>query len=155
MNEKLLTWKEFKQTFGTHTTTNFDLLRWAKYLKIKPFYYVMRDEIKELPDPKTNIIYAITNIHTSKERGVHHSAIYSGADPSGHSILFFDSYALPPTKEILEKFNHTENRICGDEKEQLQFITKDQQFCGQMALYFLYCVSKGLKYSQILNKIKD
>ena len=149
-----MNWNTFKQTFGTDTSTNFDLIRWAKYLRIKPFYYAMRDEIKDLPQYG----YFITNIHTSKERGVHHSAIYSHRDATGDSandrVYFFDSYALPPTLEIIEKFNHTNNRICGDSDEEKQDIFKDQKYCGQMALYFLYQISKGVTYDEILKDLK-
>jgi hypothetical protein len=122
-------WNDFKKIFGTSTSTNFDLIRWAKYLKIKPFYYAMRDEIKDLP----NYGNFMTNIHTSKERGVHHSAIYSDVS----KVYFFDSYALPPTLEIIQKFDHTDNRICGD-----------------MALFFLHRINKGDSYEDILQQLK-
>ena len=137
-------WNDFKQLFGTETSTNFDLIRWAKYLKLKPFKYAMRDEIKDLPQYG----YFITNIHTSKERGVHHSALYSDVN----KVYFFDSYALPPTLEILNKFNHTNNRICGDMEEQIQ--TFDKKYCGQMALYFLYRIKNGDTYEDILVDLK-
>lgn len=137
-------WKEFKQKFGTDTTTNFDLIRWAKHLSIKPFHYAMRDEIKFLPQYG----YFITNIHTSQERGVHHSAIYSDKD----KVYYFDSYALPPTLEIIEKFNHTNNRICGDQEEQIQ--TFEKKYCGQMALFFLHRINKGETYYDVLEDLK-
>ena len=143
-------WKEFKQTFGTDTSTNFDLIRWAKYLRLKPFRYAMRDEIKDLPQYGLHGsgAYFITNIHTSEERGVHHSAIYSDKD----KVYYFDSFALPPTLEIIDKFNHTKNRICGDQDEQIQ--TFDKKYCGQMALYFLHRIDKGDTYDEVLKELK-
>ena len=104
----------------------------------------MRDEIKDLPQYG----YFITNIHTSKERGVHHSAIYSDKD----KVFFFDSYALPPVEEILEKFNHTGKIIYGDEEEQIQ--TSEDKYCGQMSLYFLYSISQGKSFIEILKDLK-
>ena len=38
--------KEFLYIFGTQTTTNHDLMRYAKMLKIKNFHVVMFDEVK-------------------------------------------------------------------------------------------------------------
>ncbi|ESO82644.1 hypothetical protein LOTGIDRAFT_155658 [Lottia gigantea] len=39
---------EFLDKYGTDTTTNFQLKRWANELNISPFYYCMRDEINGL-----------------------------------------------------------------------------------------------------------
>ncbi|ESO96536.1 hypothetical protein LOTGIDRAFT_159951 [Lottia gigantea] len=38
----------FLDKYGTDTTTNFQLMRWANELSISPFYYCMRDEINDL-----------------------------------------------------------------------------------------------------------
>ncbi len=40
--------EQFLDRYGTDTTTNFDLLHYSKELKIKPFYYVMSNEIEYL-----------------------------------------------------------------------------------------------------------
>ena len=66
--------KEFFDKYGTDTT-NFELMNIAKNLGIKNFYYVMRDEVKDLPKNKETLNVTI-NIHTSKENGVHHSSFY-------------------------------------------------------------------------------
>ena len=39
--------KSFLEKYGTETSNNFQLLHWAKQLKIKNFHVLMRDEIKE------------------------------------------------------------------------------------------------------------
>ena len=52
--------------FGISTTTNFQLIRWAKSLKIKPFYYAMTDEIIKLPG-KSNDFYSIINYNNSNQ----------------------------------------------------------------------------------------
>ena len=54
--------KEFLYIFATQTTTNHDLRRYAKMLKIKNFYVVMSDEVKELPE---NNFSAILNFKLS------------------------------------------------------------------------------------------
>jgi len=38
---------KFLNVFGTNSTTNFQLIKWCKMLKIKPFYYAMTDEINK------------------------------------------------------------------------------------------------------------
>ena len=40
--------KFFLEKYGTETSNNFQLLHWAKQLKIKNFHVFMRDEIKEM-----------------------------------------------------------------------------------------------------------
>ena len=147
-----MNWRKFKQKFGVDTTKNYELIQYAKRLKLKPFRCVMRDEIKDLP----KYGYFIVNIQLSSQTGAHWSAVYSNSKV----VYFFDSYALPPTKyypEILEKFNHTSKRYCPDWHEQIQ--TFDKKYCGQMALYFLYKMSKSKKkslqdYFDILESIK-
>ncbi|ESO95925.1 hypothetical protein LOTGIDRAFT_175034 [Lottia gigantea] len=46
---------EFLDKYGTDTTTNFQLMRWANELNISPFYYCMRDEINDLKYMKDQI----------------------------------------------------------------------------------------------------
>ena len=62
--------KEFFNKFGTKTSSNFDLIHWAKILKIKNFRCIMRDEMKLL-DKNLKLQNVMTNIHTSKQNGVH------------------------------------------------------------------------------------
>ncbi|ESP01352.1 hypothetical protein LOTGIDRAFT_157530 [Lottia gigantea] len=46
----------FLDKYGTDTTTNFHLMRWANELNISPFYYCMRDEINDLKYKKEDKI---------------------------------------------------------------------------------------------------
>lgn len=146
-------WNKFKMKFGTQTTSNLDLIKHAKMLKIKPFRCLMRDEIKLLKG-KDRFGYFIVNIHTSDQPGVHWSSIYSDKD----KVYFFDSYALPPLKEIIDTFNHTNNRYCGDWHEQIQ--TFDKSYCGQISMYVLYklfhCKKKTKnEFQNIINGIEN
>ena len=144
-------WNKFKIKFGTQSTSNIELIKYAKMLKIKPFKCLMRDEIGSL---KNKYGYFIVNIHTSSQPGVHWSAVYSDRD----RVYFFDSYALPPLKEIVDTFNHTDNRYCGDWHEQIQ--TFDKSYCGQLSLYVLYrlknCKNKTKEdFQNILDGIEE
>jgi hypothetical protein len=49
--------KQFLEKYGTDTTTNFQLLRWAKELGIKPFKILIRNELYKLQ--KTKKVYII------------------------------------------------------------------------------------------------
>ena len=69
--------KEFLCIFGTQTTTNHDLKRYAKMLGIKNFYIVMSDEVNELPE---NNFSAILNFQLSSETGSHWVALYRSHD---------------------------------------------------------------------------
>lgn len=131
------TWKEFKEKFGDNTTTNIQLMQIAKVLKIPNFYYVMRDEVNLLPKGKKPL-YGMTNIHTSKEKGVHHSCFYIG-----EGSYFFDSYGLPPTKEVEEFMG---SGICSTFK-----IQEDHtKYCGQMSLFVLHRLNQGDKFTDII-----
>ena len=88
----------------------------------------------------------MTNIHTSKENGVHQSCYYSRktasapADAWNDENFFFDS--IPP-KEVLKflgevissTFNIKENGT---------------KYCGQMSLYVLYRLNQGDKFTDIV-----
>ena len=86
--------KDFFNKYGTDTTSNFQLIKWAKELKIPNFHYVMRDEINELPLTSKNPLNVVTNIHASDQQGIHHSAFHLGKER-----YFFDSYGLNPCKD--------------------------------------------------------
>ena len=119
--QRLAAWKK---KYGTSTTTNFDLLKIAEAEGITPFYVVMRDEVSSLP--ATGQVYAVTNIHTSDERGVHWSAL---ARTPGNNY-FFDSYALPPTQEVKDFLQHaTYNTFTFQEPGTTE--------CGQLCLFLL------------------
>ena len=60
--------KEFLNRYGINTTNNFQLLHWAKKLKIKNFSVLMRDEIKDFKFTKLPV-NIIVNIDPKKEGG--------------------------------------------------------------------------------------
>ena len=64
--------KEFFNRFGVNTTSNFQILQWAKQLKVKNFHVLLRDEIKDFNSKKLPV-NLIVNIDPKKEGGVHWS----------------------------------------------------------------------------------
>src|SRR5438093_13466984 len=90
-----MTISDFLSKYGENTTTNFQLLKYAKELKIPNFYYAMRDELKHLKKKKLPISI-IANYQTSNENGTHHVALYKAkelAHTAEHSF-YFDSYGI-------------------------------------------------------------
>ena len=67
--------KEFLNQYGVNTTNNFQLLHWAKQIKIKNFHVLMRDEIKDF-NLKKSPLNLIVNIDPKKEGGVHWSCFH-------------------------------------------------------------------------------
>ena len=131
----------FYKRFGRHTTTNFQLIKYAKELKIPNFHVCMRDEIKSLPRNKLPL-NVITNIHTSAERGVHWSAFYINKNVT----YFFDSYGLPPTQEIINFLPSS----CDRTHNTLQVQEFNSSKCGQLSLFVLYKLTQGDSFQDII-----
>jgi hypothetical protein len=130
--------KSFLDIFGTNSTTNFQLIKWAKMLKIKPFYYAMTDEIKKLPR-KDKTFYAIINYNNSNQQGTHHVAFIS----KDGKRYYFDSYGFEPQKQIIEKYSplRTSN---------YQVQKYNTELCGQLSLLVIYLVSKGFEFEDVV-----
>ncbi|ESO84502.1 hypothetical protein LOTGIDRAFT_176122 [Lottia gigantea] len=78
----------FLDKYGTDTTTNFQLMRWANELNISPFYYCMRDEINNLKYKKGKII-----LHKDNFKEIKRSRVGRGT-------------------ELLKKINEYKGRNC-------------------------------------------
>ena len=129
--------KEFLNRYGVNTTNNFQLLHWAKELKIKNFSVLMRDEIENYKFTKLPV-NIIVNIDPKKEGGVHWSCFHISTDKKKY---WFDSYGLPPLKEIINKFrrNKAKSPITAADFQIQDFGMK---YCGQLALYILYKLNR-------------
>lgn len=132
----MLTLNQFINKFGDDTTSNFDLLKWSKDLGMKNFHYAMRDELKNFKKIKKLPSFIIANYETSKEDGSHHVALYKD---KGHAY-YFNSFGTQPFKEAIDFLgnHHTYSTF------QIQKMT--QKCCGQLSLYFLYCIHNGKNY---------
>ena len=131
----------FYKLYGTDTTTNFQLVKYARELKIPNFHVCMRDELRSLSTNKLPL-NVITNIHTSAERGVHWSALH--VNKAG--VYFFDSYAIPPTQEIIDCLPANLERT----RNTLQVQDFNTSNCGQLSLYVLYNLNKGFPFQDII-----
>ena len=89
--------------------------------------------MKLLPRDKKPL-YVMPNIHTSKEKRVHHSCFYIG-----DGSYFFYSYGLFPIKEV------TAFSVLLKFKKMAQ-NTK----CSQMSLYVLRRLHQGDKFTDII-----
>ena len=149
--------KEFLYIFGTQTTTNHDLMRYAKMLKIKNFHIVMSDEVKELPE---NNFSAILNFQLSSEKGSHWVSLYKY---NGERLYYFDSYGTPVQKQVIEKFlqgeqssnkhSHKTAKVIRTHDYKIQPLASSM--CGQLSLLVIYLLSNGFKYEDIVNSLKN
>ena len=156
--------KELLKKYGTQTTSNFDLMKIAKDLNIKPFYYVMKDEIKEIQNNNSKI-YVCTNLHNSDEPGIHHSCFVLGSTEgssadtteggtrqsrlrSKSTNYFFDSYGLPPVKEIKDLLQHATYNT-------FQLQKQGTKLCGQLCMFVLNELKDGRDFLDILLEIRE
>ena len=159
--------KEFLYIFGTQTTTNHDLKKYAKMSKIKNVYVIMSDEVNELPENKFS---AILNFQLSSETGSHWIGLYSRktestsfnemalpsrmtksapADARSEGILYyFDSYGTPVQQQVIDKYKHIRAH---DYKIQ----PLNSSMCGQLCLLVVYLLSNGFKYEDIVYSLKN
>jgi len=136
----------FIDKYGTDTSTNFQLINWARQLNIKPFYCLMRDEISEELKNK-NEYFAIVNIHKSNQNGVHWSALCK----KDNHFYFFDSYGLDPINEIINLKDVSDiPMLCST----FIFQTENDSYCGQISLYVLYLLSKNYQFEDIILCLK-
>ena len=133
--------EKFFNIFGVNTTTNFQLIKYAKLLKIPRFFYKMTDEINELPQKNFS---AIINYHTSKQSGIHHVAIFN----KNNKTFYFDSYGMEPQKEIIKLYSPlmTSN---------YQIQNFNTSMCGQLSLLVLYLLNNNYKFEDIILHLKD
>jgi hypothetical protein len=136
----MLTLSQFLDKFGEDTTSNFDLLQWSKQLGIQNFHYAMRDEMKNfIKGPQTEgkrPIFIIANYETSRETGSHHVALYKDIDHA----YYFNSFGTQPFKEAINFLGN--HHIYST----FQIQKMDEKCCGQLSLYFLYCLHNGKNY---------
>ena len=117
--------------------SNFDIIRICKKLKICNFKgCFMRDEICNLDAVSSNDECFVMNLDDSNSSGTHWIAvnIADASDTSGVSgtTYYFDSFGLPPTKEI--------KGYCKEPRFYNSFVFQkpNEVICGHMCLYFLY-----------------
>jgi hypothetical protein len=128
---------EFLDRYGVDTTTNFQLLHYAKELNIKPFRVVMTNELKKLKKilDKKVTVYVICNYQTTSEGGTHWCALYRN---QGNNY-FFDSYGIQPDLEVLDFLGEGVSST-------FRIQPVGSRMCGTLSLFTLYRLSKGYNF---------
>ena len=120
--------------------SNYDLIKWCKYLNIPIKDVLSRDETVPHNHQQALFIY---NLEPSYMSGSHWVATYV----KDNVINYFDSFGMPPFQEIV---NHArrENMTLLHQNNQIQNIKTIT--CGYFCLYFLNEMNKGNSYFDLL-----
>ena len=118
---------------------NFELEKAVKDLNIKCFQGVfLSDTMPEKPN-KTEC--GIVNLDNSRGPGTHWVAWFK----NGKNKVYFDSYGIQPTKEIIEYLGKGINF----NTDQVQ--PRGEVFCGHLCLYVLKELNEGESFQSVLN----
>ena len=155
-----LTIQEFLDKYGTDSTSNFDLIRWAKELDIKPFKVLMRNELKGLRkssgDNKRN--YFICNYQSSEDGGTHwvcFTSVKHSNDITQQSF-YFDSYGIQPFPEAKDFLkNSVVNSTNSAVYSTFRIQPDGSKMCGQLCLYVLYKLSKGEDFYDTILELNE
>ena len=123
--------------------SNFDIEDEARRLKIKNWRGVfMRDNLPSFPKNKER---AVINLDGNIGAGTH----WTCYDSSPEKILYFDSFGLPPPKELV---NYLRKRYRFQDIKYNTFILQsfDSSICGQLCLFVLKRLSDGEDFLDIL-----
>ena len=120
--------------------SNYDLIKWCKYLNIPINEVLSRDE--RVPHNHSQALF-IYNLEPSYMSGSHWVATYV----KDNVINYFDSFGMPPFQELV---NHAKrkNLTLLHQNNQIQNIKTTT--CGYFCLYFLNEMNKGNSYFNLL-----
>ena len=120
--------------------SNYDLLKWCKYLNVPINNVLSREESSPHNHKQALFIY---NLEPSYMSGSHWVATYV----KNGIINYFDSFGMPPFQEIV---NHAKrkNTTLVHQSDQIQNLMTTT--CGYFCLYFLNEMSKGRSYYDLL-----
>ena len=120
--------------------SNYDLIKWCKYLNIPINDVLSRDE--NVPHNHRQALF-IYNLEPSYMSGSHWVATYV----KDKVINYFDSFGLPPFQEMV---NHArkKNLTLLHQNNQIQNLLTTT--CGYFCLYFLNEMNKGKSYFDLL-----
>ena len=124
------------------TTSNYDLINYAKQLKIKYFRGVfMRDNLANKIRSKDGIV----NLEPDSEIGSHWCCYYK----INKDKYYFDSFGLNPTNEMLKYLKK------GGCLNTFEIQPIGSVICGQLCLYVLYRLSNGSNFINILLDLRN
>ena len=138
--------KIFLNMFGTDTTTNFQMMRFAKELGIPNFHCIMRNELKKLKKLKKLPVYIICNYETTKEKGTHWVALYK--TKTENKAFYFDSYGI-------EIFNEAKDFLVHGFDNRFKIQPDGSRMCGILCLYVLYSLFCGRNFFDIILEINE
>ena len=126
--------------------TNFDLIEYAKKLKIRRFRGVfMRDT---LPGNSHGEECGIVNLDTSKEKGTHWVCYYK----KGLDRVYFDSFGQITPIEIQDYLKSTKERGIGVIQRNTDIVQPfNSTICGHLCLFVLKALTNGVSFQGILN----
>ncbi len=146
-----MTINEFLKKYGKHSTTNFQLIKYAKELKIPNFHVCMKDELNFETKFPVNLI---VNIQSSEYKGIHWGCLYIHHIDDKLNAFFFDSYGLPPQNEVIQFLK--QNNI--NPKNTIRNTTTIQKlgetYCGQLCLYVLKELNKGKDFKLVVEELE-
>ena len=116
--------------------SNYDLLKWCKYLNIPINNVLSREESSPHNHKQALFIY---NLEPSYMSGSHWVATYV----KNGIINYFHSFGMPPFQEIVDHAKR-KNMTLLHQNNQIQNINTTT--CGYFCLYFLNEMSKGRSY---------
>ena len=116
--------------------SNYDLLKWCKYLNIPINNVLSREESSPHNHKQALFIY---NLEPSYMSGSHWVATYV----KNGIINYFDCFGMPPFQEIVDHAKR-KNMTLLHQNNQIQNINTTT--CGYFCLYFLNEMSKGRSY---------
>ena len=130
--------------------SNFDIIRICKKLKISNFIgCFMRDEIRSFAVATNGFVM---NLDDSNSFGTHWIAVNiasaTGISDVRGTTYYFDSFGLPPTKEI--------KKYCKESRFYNSFVFQkpNEVICGHLCIYFLYSMRKCNKdFCTVLDEI--
>lgn len=126
---------EWLKEFGKNTTSNLQLAKYCKKLKIHNVVICMRDELTNVSKHTKNIIM---NLEDNDGNGSHWVCIFNSQDK-----YYFDSFGLPPPVEVI-KF--LQNGVY----QTFQVQELNSKCCGQLCLYVLFQLNKNKKFYDII-----
>ena len=116
--------------------SNYDLLKWCKYLNIPINNVLSREESSPHNHKQALFIY---NLEPSYMSGSHWVATYV----KNGIINYFDSFGMPPFQEIVD---HAKRKNMTLLHQNIQIQNINTTTCGYFCLYFLNEMSKGRSY---------
>ena len=108
--------------------SNFDLLKWVDFLKIKNFKGIFsRDSKDHLHKTGSCII----NLDDKIGNGTH----WVATDIKGNEVVYFDSFSMPPPIEFIQYAKKIKKKIIFNSGHPIQELQSVR--CGYYCLYFL------------------